>query len=54
MNHPVQSRMQGDVGKAGEKPALTRLAFLIPTKNYADSPATEFSPVVKVRYRQLI
>ena len=28
MNRPVRTRMQGGVGRAGEKPALTRLAFL--------------------------
>ena len=28
MNRPVRSRMQGGVGRAGEKLALTRLAVL--------------------------
>jgi len=27
MNRPVRIRMQGGVGRAGEKPALTRLGF---------------------------
>ena len=26
MNRPVRTRMRGGVGRAGEKPALTRLA----------------------------
>ncbi len=30
MNRPVRSRMQGGVGRAGEKLALTRLAFGLP------------------------
>lgn len=28
MNRPVRTRMQGGVGRAGEKPALTRLGSL--------------------------
>jgi len=28
MNRPVRSRMQGGVGRAGEKLALTRFSFL--------------------------
>ena len=29
MNRPVRIRMQGGVGRAGEKPALTRLAVIL-------------------------
>jgi hypothetical protein len=47
MNRPVRSRMQGGVGRAGEKLALTRFTFRYSTafNQYAVTQPTTFKAV---------